>query len=94
MKQLILILCVVFWLTSCQKDEYEKIINQTVIFIFPYSADMNGYFQKNLNNIETAMKNGAFFNERIIIILSPSKEQTNAIEIKKTNEILSFLMIT
>ncbi|MBQ9214834.1 MAG: hypothetical protein IJ150_12995 [Bacteroidales bacterium] len=94
MKQLILILCVVFWLTSCQKDEYEKINNQTVIFIFPYSADMNGYFQKNLNNIETAMKNGAFFNERIIIILSPSKEQTNAIEIKKTNEILSFLMIT
>jgi len=85
MKQLILILCVVFWLTSCQKDEYEKINNQTVIFIFPYSADMNGYFQKNINDIETAMKNGAFFNEFVgaNLRVRPQYAVSNEIDVQK-----------
>jgi len=46
---------------------------------------MNGYFQKNINDIETAMKNGAFFNEFVgaNLRVRPQYAVSNEIDVQK-----------
>ena len=71
-------------LNSCNKNgDGEECINpHTVIFFFPYSADMMTYFKQNISGIESAVQNGAFFGERVIVCITSKKSRADVIELK------------
>lgn len=82
--RLVIVVCVVSLLLSCHKndDEPDRINTQTVIFFFPYSADMTSYFKRNISDIEAAVLNGAFRNERLIVCISSTKDRADVIELR------------
>ena len=82
--RLVIVVCVVSLLLSCHKndDEPDRINTQTVIFFFPYSADMTSYFKRNISDIEAAVLNGAFRSERLIVCISSTKDRADVIELR------------
>ena len=77
------VVCVVSILVSCHKndDEPERRNTHTVIFFFPYSADMTSYFKRNISDIEAAVLNGAFAHERLVVCISSSMDRADVIEL-------------
>lgn len=83
-KTLLFVAVFSFLLLACRKsdDESECINPRTVIFFFPYSADMTLFFKRNINDIETAVQNGAFAHERLVVCISSTKNRADIIELR------------
>ena len=73
-------------LTSCHDDEDWRVddaTEQTVIFFMPWSTNMTPYFEQNIADFETAIKNGLLRNERVIVCISSTTQRANVIELQQ-----------
>ncbi len=71
--------------SSCGKDcdEDTPVYDGTIIFFFPYSPGVTSYLKRNVNDIEAALQQGAFANERLMVCIASSDSCADIIEIKE-----------
>ena len=87
LQKLALLWGVIFIFTACRDEEFEPIIDdateQTVIFFMPWSTNMTPYFEQNIIDFETAIKDGLLRKERIIVCIASTTQRANVIELRQ-----------
>ena len=92
--QLLTLLLASCLFTSCLDDDelIDEPTEQTVIFFMPWSTNMTPYFEQNIADFETAIKGGLLKNERVIVIISSTKNRANVIELRQEQGVRDTLM--
>ena len=92
--QLLTLLLASCLFTSCHDDDelIDEPTEQTVIFFMPWSTNMTPYFEQNIADFETAIKGGLLKNERVIVIISSTKNRANVIELRQEQGVRDTLM--
>lgn len=81
----ILLLITSFTLLSCEKDELPDRVEQTVFMYLPWSTNLKSYFETNISDFETVVKQGVLKNEKIIVFLSTTPTQAELFELEYDN---------
>lgn len=84
MKKLALILLLILSvaLQSCEEDELPDRVEQTVFMYLPWSTNLKSYFETNISDFESVVKQGILKNEKIVVFLSTSPTQAELFELK------------
>ncbi len=81
-KKLIMLLPFLFFLLSCEKEEFETEVNQRTIFMYlPWATNMTGSFYTNISDLEEAISQRGLDKERVIVFLSTSDSEAEMFEI-------------
>lgn len=79
---LTLLLITSFTLLSCEEDKLPVRVEQTVFMYLPWSTNLKSYFETNLSDFETVVKQGILQNEKIIVFFSTSPTQAELFELE------------
>ena len=86
MKKTVIILIgfITFLFSSCDKENYLEEMppyDHTMIVFMPWSANLTDAFQQNVNDLESALKDGRMKGCRIIIFISTTPSETEVMEL-------------
>lgn len=85
-KVLLLLIAFSFFVTSCSKDDVPGTSDRTVFMYLPWSTDLLSFFQTNITDMESAIKEGVLNNERVLVFLHTSPTEATLFELSERGE--------